>query len=491
MQQLAGMRGLMAKPSGEIIETPIRSNFREGLSILEYFSSTHGARKGLADTALKTADSGYLTRKLCDIAQSVIVGEHDCGSKRGVIKRALYKGETVDVPLRDQIVGRVSVNAIPNPKTGEVIIAANELISAEAAKRVEDMGVDSVMVRSPLTSESRFGCSVLDYGMDLSTGKLVEPGLAVGIIAAQSIGEPGTQLTMRTFHTGGVGQRSATDTEYRASNNGFLELRDCNAVPSKDDEGHDAFVVLKRNAEVAVVNSAGKELEKFKVPYGSFLYANDKSEVKKGTTIVKWDPHRTPILAEKQGIVQYVDLLEKETFRIELLRDRGVLIGRNDSRYTAPVTDKGSGPDPSNVLSRALEQAMLSHLRNTLRVDWDEPYVLGSPVSGLEAWDWGATTPFSDWPYVDSVNELMKKHPRLRVMIGTGYHDTQTTIGAAEYAATQSGWPAERTWVREYPGGHMAYSINASWRATARSASSFSSRYRISTQWSFRSAAAR
>jgi DNA-directed RNA polymerase subunit beta' len=317
MQQLAGMRGLMAKPSGEIIETPIRSNFREGLSILEYFSSTHGARKGLADTALKTADSGYLTRKLCDIAQSVIVGEHDCGSKRGVIKRALYKGETVDVPLRDQIVGRVSVNAIPNPKTGEVIIAANELISAEAAKRVEDMGVDSVMVRSPLTSESRFGCSVLDYGMDLSTGKLVEPGLAVGIIAAQSIGEPGTQLTMRTFHTGGVGQRSATDTEYRASNNGFLELRDCNAVPSKDDEGHDAFVVLKRNAEVAVVNSAGKELEKFKVPYGSFLYANDKSEVKKGTTIVKWDPHRTPILAEKQGIVQYVDLLEKETFRIE------------------------------------------------------------------------------------------------------------------------------------------------------------------------------
>jgi DNA-directed RNA polymerase subunit beta' len=317
MQQLAGMRGLMAKPSGEIIETPIRSNFREGLSILEYFSSTHGARKGLADTALKTADSGYLTRKLCDIAQSVIVGEHDCGSKRGIVKRALYKGETVDVPLRDQIMGRVSVNAIVNPKTGEVIVAENEMISADAAKRVEDLGVDSVMVRSPLTSESRFGCSVLDYGMDLSTNKLVEPGLAVGIIAAQSIGEPGTQLTMRTFHTGGVGQRSASDTEYKSSNNGFLELRDCNAVPSKDEEGHDAFVVLKRNAEVAVLNAAGKELEKFKVPYGAFLYASDKSEVKKGSILVKWDPHRTPILAEKQGIVQYVDLLEKETFRLE------------------------------------------------------------------------------------------------------------------------------------------------------------------------------
>jgi DNA-directed RNA polymerase subunit beta' len=317
MQQLAGMRGLMAKPSGEIIETPIRSNFREGLSILEYFSSTHGARKGLADTALKTADSGYLTRKLCDIAQSVIVGEHDCGSKRGVVKRAIYKGETVDVALRDQIAGRVSVNAIVNPKTGEVIVAENEMISADAAKRVEDLGVDSVMVRSPLTSESRFGCSVLDYGMDLSTGKLVEPGLAVGIIAAQSIGEPGTQLTMRTFHTGGVGQRSASDTEYKASNNGTLELRDCNAVPSKDDEGHDAFVVLKRNAEVAVLGAGGRELEKFKVPYGAFIYANDKSEVKKGTVLVKWDPHRTPILAEKQGIVQYVDLIEKETYRIE------------------------------------------------------------------------------------------------------------------------------------------------------------------------------
>ena len=142
-----------------------------------------------------------------------------------------------------------------------------------------------------------------------------------------------------------------------------------------------------------------------------------------------------------------------------------MLIGRNDSRYTAAVTDKGSGPDPSNVLSKALEQAMLLHLRNTLRVDWDEPYVLGSPVSGLEAWDWGATTPFSDWPYVDSVNELMRKNPRFRVMLGTGYHDTQTTIGAAEYAATQSGWPAERTWVREYPGGHMAYSINATAQA--------------------------
>ena len=317
MQQLAGMRGLMAKPSGEIIETPIRANFREGLNILEYFSSTHGARKGLADTALKTADSGYLTRKLCDIAQSVIIGEFDCGSKRGIVKRPTYKGEQVDIPLREQIIGRVSVNAIANPINGEVIVAENQVITPDIARKLEDIGINEVMVRSPLTSESRFGCSVLDYGFDLSTNQLVEPGLAVGIIAAQSIGEPGTQLTMRTFHTGGVGQRTAETTKYDALNAGVLELRDCNAVPSKDDEGHDALVVLKRNAELAVLDSAGRELEKFKVPYGAFIYAKHGDALKKGQTIVKWDPHRTPILAEKDGIVQFKDIEIGQTVREE------------------------------------------------------------------------------------------------------------------------------------------------------------------------------
>ncbi|MGH7242229.1 MAG: DNA-directed RNA polymerase subunit beta' [Phycisphaerales bacterium] len=317
MQQLAGMRGLMAKPSGEIIETPIRSNFREGLSILEYFSSTHGARKGLADTALKTADSGYLTRKLCDVAQSVIVGEYDCGSRRGIVKRAIYKGEQVDVPLRDIIVGRVSVNTVTNPKTEAVLVRENELITPELAARLENAGITEIMVRSPLTSESRFGCSVLDYGMDLSTGRFVEPGMAVGIIAAQSIGEPGTQLTMRTFHTGGIGQRTAQETQYLALNPGKLELRDCNEVPVKDDDGHDANVVLKRNAELAVMDSAGRELEKYKIPYGAFLYAKHGDDVKKGQIVVKWDPHRTPILAEKEGIVKFVDIELGETVREE------------------------------------------------------------------------------------------------------------------------------------------------------------------------------
>ncbi len=317
LMQLAGMRGLMAKPSGEIIETPIRANFREGLHILEYFSSTHGARKGLADTALKTADSGYLTRKLCDVAQSVIISEYDCGSKRGIIKRAIYKGEKVDVPLREQIIGRVSRNNIVNPVTDEVIVRENEMISAEAAKKVEELGIDSVMVRSPLTSESRTGCSVLDYGMDMSTGKLVEPGMAVGIIAAQSIGEPGTQLTMRTFHTGGIGSREILETEIRCSTGGKVDLRDCNEVPGKDDDGNDIMVALKRNGEIAILDAKGRELEKQKVPYGASILVKSGDEVKRGQQLVKWDPHRLPILAEKEGIVRYVDIEVGETVREE------------------------------------------------------------------------------------------------------------------------------------------------------------------------------
>ncbi|MGE3107243.1 MAG: DNA-directed RNA polymerase subunit beta' [Phycisphaerales bacterium] len=317
MMQLAGMRGLMAKPSGEIIETPIRANFREGLHILEYFSSTHGARKGLADTALKTADSGYLTRKLCDVAQSVIISEYDCGSKRGIKKRAIYKGEKIDVPLRDQVIGRVSRNNIVNPVTDDVIVHENEMITAEMAVKIEELGIDEVFVRSPLTSDSKTGCSVLDYGMDMSTGKLVEPGLAVGIIAAQSIGEPGTQLTMRTFHTGGIGSREILETEVRAGNAGRIELRDCNEVPSKDEEGHDVLVTLKRNGEIAILDSKGRELEKSKVPYGAHLLVKSGEEVKRGQQLVKWDPHRLPILAEKDGKVKYVDIEIGETVREE------------------------------------------------------------------------------------------------------------------------------------------------------------------------------
>ncbi|MEM6750432.1 MAG: DNA-directed RNA polymerase subunit beta', partial [Planctomycetota bacterium] len=317
IQQLAGMRGLMQKPSGEIIETAITANAREGMNVLEYFSSTHGARKGLADTALKTADSGYLTRKLCDVAQNQFICEFDCGSKRGITKRAIYKGEEVDVPLRDRIFGRVARETIVNPVTDEVIVRGDELITDEAARKIEDLGIDSVVVRSPLTTESRMGISVLDYGMDLSTGKLVEPGLAVGIIAAQSIGEPGTQLTMRTFHTGGVASTSITDTAYRAMNGGTVEVRDANEVPSQDDDGNDVLVSLKRNGEVAVLDAKGRELEKYKLPYGCFIHAKPGSTVKPGELLAAWDPHRTPILAEKAGVIRFEDIVVGETVRPE------------------------------------------------------------------------------------------------------------------------------------------------------------------------------
>ncbi|MCW5766589.1 MAG: DNA-directed RNA polymerase subunit beta', partial [Phycisphaeraceae bacterium] len=317
LMQLAGMRGLMAKPSGEIIETPIRANFREGLKILEYFSSTHGARKGLADTALKTADSGYLTRKLCDVAQSVIITEHDCGSKRGIMKRAKFKGEQIDVPLRDQIVGRVARKTVVNPVTDQVIVAENQIITLETARKIEDLGITELEVRSPLTSDSRTGCSVLDYGMDMSTNKPVEPGMAVGIIAAQSIGEPGTQLTMRTFHTGGIGSASVLESEIRAGQAGKVELRECREVAVSDDEGHKVLVALKRNGEVAVLDAKGRELEKHKVPYGAYILAAHGTEVKKGDKLVRWDPHRTPILAEKPGTVEYVDIEIDETVREE------------------------------------------------------------------------------------------------------------------------------------------------------------------------------
>jgi DNA-directed RNA polymerase subunit beta' len=317
IMQAAGMRGLMAKPSGEIIETPIRSNFREGLNVLEYFSSTHGARKGLADTALKTADAGYLTRKLCDVAQSVIIQQFDCGSKRGIRKRAIYKGEQIDVPLRDQIVGRVSRDTIVDPRTEEVIIRENELFTLEKARRVEDLGIQEVFVRSPLTSEARTGCSTLDYGMDMSTGKFVEVGMAVGIIAAQSIGEPGTQLTMRTFHTGGAALLSNLEAEIKATQSGRLEIRDCREVPVKDEEGHDVYVVLKRNGELAILDEAGRELEKHKLPYGAYLLKKNGDRVAKGERLVRWDQHRTPILAEKAGVVEYVNIELGETVREE------------------------------------------------------------------------------------------------------------------------------------------------------------------------------
>ncbi len=343
IQQLAGMRGLMSKPSGEIIETPIRANAREGMSVLEYFSSTHGARKGLADTALKTADSGYLTRKLADVAQNVFVSERDCKTKQGLTKRATYKGEEIDVPLRESIVGRTARETIRNPITDELIVDENQSITDDLARKIEALGVDSVVVRSPLTCESKQGICAMCYGTDLSTGKMVESGLAVGIIAAQSIGEPGTQLTMRTFHTGGIGHRTLVETDFRAQHSGTIELRDANEVPVEDEDGKSVLVALKRNGEVLIRDAKGRELEKYKVQYGSFFKVKPGDTVKKGQILVQWDPHRTPILAEKEGKVRFEDIVVGETVRPEADPTKGKTAAGEEARTQSLVVIEHKG----------------------------------------------------------------------------------------------------------------------------------------------------
>jgi DNA-directed RNA polymerase subunit beta' len=317
IQQLAGMRALMAKPSGEIIETPIKSNFREGLTVLEYFSSTHGARKGLADTALKTANSGYLTRKLIDVAQNVIVTERDCGTLQGITKSTVARGDQVDIPLSQLIIGRTARDNIRNPITDEMIVRENEVITPEAAAKVEALGLDAIRVRSPLTCDSPFGVCARCYGWDMSTGQLVEEGLPVGIIAAQSIGEPGTQLTLRTFHTGGVASRAILEREQRATHTGKVKYREVNAVTFKQDDGSQRTVALKRNGEIAILDDKDRELDKFKVPYGAVIQVADDEQVKAGVTLFEWDPHRTPILAEVTGVIRFVDIVEGETIKFE------------------------------------------------------------------------------------------------------------------------------------------------------------------------------
>ena len=314
IRQLAGMRGLMAKPNGSIIETPIKANFKEGLSVLEYFSSTHGARKGLADTALKTADSGYLTRKLADVAQNVVVTMHDCGTTQGVTKSAIMKGEEIERSLAETIRGRVSRNTIIDPRNNQVIVEENEMISWEAARAIEALGLDKVMVRGPMTCQAQLGVCRLCYGMDLSTGTLVEEGMAVGIIAAQSIGEPGTQLTMRTFHIGGVVKRELGESEMKNKKVGRVRFQRITAVENSKKE----HVVLGRNGEIQILGPKGTPIETFAVPYGALVLINDNTDVQPGTVLCKWDPHITPLIADRGGKVKFVELLEGETLRKDI-----------------------------------------------------------------------------------------------------------------------------------------------------------------------------
>lgn len=315
IRQLAGMRGLMAKPSGQIIETPIKANFREGLSVLEYFSSTHGARKGLADTALKTADSGYLTRKLADVAQNVVVTMYDCGTTQGITKGVLYKGEEVERSLAESIRGRVARNPIATVG-GEAIVEENEMITPDMARKIEQLNIDKVVVRSPMTCQASLGVCRLCYGMDLSTGTLVEEGMAVGIIAAQSIGEPGTQLTMRTFHIGGVAKGEVEESEIKTKKAGTVRFRDINPIKLREKDS-ESLVALTRRGEIKVLGPKNLELESFPVPNGATLLVNDGDTVQPGQSIARWDPHMTPILSEFGGRVRFVDIIKGETMREE------------------------------------------------------------------------------------------------------------------------------------------------------------------------------
>ena len=313
ISQLAGMRGLMAKPSGEIIETPIKANFREGLTVLEYFSSTHGARKGLADTALKTADSGYLTRKLADVAQNVVVTMEDCGTTRGISKGVIYRGEQVEVRISVALRGRVSRQNIVNPVTDEVVVRESQMITPEIAKKIEDMGLEKIQVRSPMTCEAPLGVCRCCYGMDMSTGDLVEEGMAVGIIAAQSIGEPGTQLTMRTFHIGGVAITQTEKNEEKCKKAGTIKFMRMRHVTN--DKGE--TVVLNRNAEVAILDKRGRDLESYPIPAGAMLLVKEGDTVKEGAVLCRWNPFAAPILSEVAGKVRLEDVVEGVTMQAE------------------------------------------------------------------------------------------------------------------------------------------------------------------------------
>jgi DNA-directed RNA polymerase subunit beta' len=320
VRQLAGMRGLMSKPSGEVLETPITANFREGLSVLEYFISTHGARKGLADTALKTADSGYLTRRLVDVAQDVIVTGKDCGTIDGIYVTAIMEGGDILEALRDRIVGRVSQDEILDPMTGEALVKFGEMITEEVANSIQGAGIERVKIRSVLTCENRRGVCAKCYGRNLASGKLVDIGNAVGVIAAQSIGEPGTQLTMRTFHYGGTASRVSEQSKHSSTNAGHVKFLNVNTVESKSGE----LVVINRSGKLVIVDPHSRELERYALTYGSRLLVRDGQEVDRDVELVEWDPFTSAILSEISGKVVFVDIIEGENLREETDRVTGL-----------------------------------------------------------------------------------------------------------------------------------------------------------------------
>ncbi|MBY8121904.1 DNA-directed RNA polymerase subunit beta' [Vibrio fluvialis] len=337
IRQLAGMRGLMARPDGSIIETPITANFKEGLNVLQYFISTHGARKGLADTALKTANSGYLTRRLVDVAQDVVVYEHDCGTQEGVDMMPHIEGGDVKVPLTELALGRVVAEDILKPGTEEVLVPRNTLLDEKWCQILNDNSVDRIKVRSVVTCDADFGCCALCYGRDLARGHLVNQGEAVGVIAAQSIGEPGTQLTMRTFHIGGAASTAAAENSIQAKNKGSVKLHNAKFVINKDGK----LVITSRASELTIIDEFGRTKEKHKLPYGSLLSKADNDAVDAGETVANWEAHTMPIITEVAGRIQFVDMIDGVT----VSRQTDDLTGLSSSEVTDAAARPAAGKD--------------------------------------------------------------------------------------------------------------------------------------------------
>ncbi|WP_394153087.1 DNA-directed RNA polymerase subunit beta' [Vibrio maritimus] len=348
IRQLAGMRGLMARPDGSIIETPITANFKEGLNVLQYFISTHGARKGLADTALKTANSGYLTRRLVDVAQDVVVHEHDCGTHEGIDMMPHIEGGDVKVALSELALGRVVAEDVLKPGTEEVLIPRNTLIDEKWCQIMEDNSVDSMKVRSVVTCDADFGCCAQCYGRDLARGHLVNQGEAVGVIAAQSIGEPGTQLTMRTFHIGGAASTAAAENSIQAKNTGSVKLHNAKFVINKDKK----LVITSRASEMTIIDEFGRTKEKHKLPYGSLLTKGDGDAVQAGETVANWEAHTLPIITEVAGRIQFVDMIDGVT----VSRQTDDLTGLSSSEVTEAAARPAAGKDMRPAIKLVDEQ---------------------------------------------------------------------------------------------------------------------------------------
>ena len=363
IRQLAGMRGLMAKPSGEIIETPITSNFREGLTVHQYFISTHGARKGLADTALKTADSGYLTRRLVDVAQDVIISDLDCGALDGIEARAIVEGGEIIEPLRDRIIGRVTLEKLVDPFDGTTIIETNQDVDEDLAQRIEEAGFEKVKIRSVLTCASRRGVCTKCYGRDLSTGRMVELGQAVGVIAAQSIGEPGTQLTMRTFHIGGTASRISEQSGQEAKYDGTVKFEGIQYVEADRAEGaRNELVVMNRSGKLIVQDEKGRDRERYDVIYGARMRVRDGQAVKAGEVLIEWDPYTFSILTEEAGTVRFKDILDGLTVHEEVDEvtglSRRIIMDSPDEKKQPLVEIR----DAANKVSRRYHMPSHAHL---------------------------------------------------------------------------------------------------------------------------------